>query len=172
VLIGGASGNTGPFSVQLARHYGAEVTGVCRGSKVDFVRSLGVDHVIDYEQVDFTRTGERYDWIVEADTHSSMLRLRDALRPGGVYVTLGGDTRDIVTALLVGPVVSLATRRSLGLLLTWKPFHAPDAQALARMVVDGTIVPRVDRTYPLEEAADALRWVADGHARGKVLVRP
>ena len=172
VLIGGASGNVGPFAVQLAKSYGAEVTGVCRGAKVDFVRSLGVDHVIDYEQVDYATTGERYDWIVEADSHHSMLQLRRALRPGGIYVTLGGGTRDLVAALLLGPVVSLATSKSIGLLLTWKPFHPPDAATLAAMVVDGRLRPQIDRRFPLEEAVDALTYVAEGRSRGKVLVLP
>ena len=172
VLIGGASGNVGPFAVQLAKSYGAEVTGVCRGAKVDFVRSLGVDHVIDYETVDYATTGQRYDWILEADSHHSMLALRRALRPGGIYVTLGGGTRDLVAALLLGPVVSLATSKTLGLLLTWKPFHPPDAAVLAAMVVDGTLRPQVDRRFSLEEAVDALAYVAEGRSRGKVLVLP
>jgi NADPH:quinone reductase-like Zn-dependent oxidoreductase len=172
VLIGGASGNVGPFAVQLAKSYGAEVTGVCRGAKVDFVRSLGVDHVIDYETVDYATTGQRYDWILEADSHHSMLQLRRALRPGGVYVTLGGNARDIAAALLVGPVVSLATSKSLGLLLSWKPFHPPDAATLAGMVLDGTLRPQVDRRFPLEEAVEALAYVAEGRSRGKVLVLP
>jgi NADPH:quinone reductase-like Zn-dependent oxidoreductase len=172
VLIGGASGNVGPFAVQLAKSYGAQVTGVCRGAKVDFVRSLGVDHVIDYETVDYAKTGERYDWIVEADSHHSMLELRRALRPGGIYVTLGGNGRDIAGALLQGPVVSLATSKSLGLLLSWKPFHPPDVATLAAMVVAGTLRPQVDRRFSLEEAVEALTYVAEGRNRGKVLVIP
>ena len=172
VLIGGASGNVGPFAVQLAKSYGAEVTGVCRGAKVDFVRSLGADHVIDYEMVDYATTGQRYDWIVEADSHHSMLELRRVLRPGGVYVTLGGGARDIAAALVLGPLVSLATSKSLGLLLTWKPFHPPDAATLAAMVIDGSLRPRIDRRFSLEDAVDALACVADGLNRGKVLVVP
>ena len=172
VLIGGASGNVGPFAVQLAKSYGAEVTGVCRAAKVDFVRSLGVDHVIDYETVDYAMTGERYDWILEADSHHSMLQLRRALRPGGVYVTLGGGARDLLAALFVGPAVTLATSKSLGLLLTWKPFHPPDVATLAGMVLDGTLRPRIDRRFSLEEAVDALAYVAERHHQGKVLVLP
>ena len=90
VLINGASGNVGPFAVQIAKWMGAEVTGACRTSKVDFVRSLGADHVIDYTQVDYTTAGERYDWILDTDSHQSIRRARRALRPNGVYVTLGG----------------------------------------------------------------------------------
>ena len=101
VLIDGASGNVGPFAVQVAKALGAEVTGVCSAAKMDFVRSLGADHVIDYTKVDYTRTGERYDWIVDTDSHHSILRIRRALRPKGVYVTLGGTARAIFSALLV-----------------------------------------------------------------------
>ncbi len=96
VLIDGASGNVGPFAVQIAKSMGAEVTGVARGDKLDFVRSLGADHVIDYKKVDYTRTGERYDWIVDVDSHHSILGVRRALRPNGVYITLGGDTAAIL----------------------------------------------------------------------------
>ena len=84
---------------------GAEVTGVCRTEKVEFVRSLGADHVIDYTAVDYTRTGERYDWIVDTDSHHSLFAVRHALRPGGVYVTLGGTGLPILGALLLGPVI-------------------------------------------------------------------
>jgi NADPH:quinone reductase-like Zn-dependent oxidoreductase len=103
VLIDGASGNVGPFAVQVAKSMGAEVTGVCSTAKVDFVRSLGVDHVIDYTAVDYTATRERYDWIVDTDSHHSILRVRRALRPGGVYITLGGTAIPILAALALGP---------------------------------------------------------------------
>ena len=172
VVIGGASGNVGPFAVQIAKSYGAEVTGVCRGSKVEFVRSLGADHVLDYETEDWATTGERYDWILEADTHHSMLHVRRSLRPDGVYVTLGGGGRDIAAALLVGPAVTLATDKSVGLLLGWKPFHPPDVRTLVEMVLDGRITPRIDRRYSLEETVEALAWVDEGRAQGKVLILP
>ena len=109
VLIDGASGNVGPFAVQIAKSFGAEVTGVCSSAKMDFVRSLGADHVIDYREVDYTRTGERYDWIVDTDSHHPILSIRRALRPNGVYVTLGGTARPIFAALLVGLVITKAT---------------------------------------------------------------
>ena len=93
VLIDGASGNVGPFAVQIAKSMGAEVTGVARGDKLDFVRSLGADHVIDYEKVDFTKAGERYDWIVAVDSHHSIRAARRALKPNGVYLTHGRRQR-------------------------------------------------------------------------------
>ncbi|MDQ2965497.1 MAG: NAD(P)-dependent alcohol dehydrogenase, partial [Chloroflexota bacterium] len=130
VLIDGASGNVGPFAVQIAKSMGAEVTGVCSTAKVDFVRSLGADHVIDYSKVDYTQTGERYDWIVDTDSHHSILRIRRALRPRGVYVTLGGTSWPIFGALVLGPLISLASQKWTGLLLWWKPFKAEDAATL------------------------------------------
>jgi NADPH:quinone reductase-like Zn-dependent oxidoreductase len=110
----------GPFAVQVAKSLGADVTGVTSTDKLDFVRSLGADHVIDYTKVDYTRTGEKYDWIVDTDSHHSILRCRRALRPKGVYVTLGGTTGAILAALLLGPLISMFSDRWSGLLLWWK----------------------------------------------------
>ncbi len=172
VLIDGASGNVGPFAVQIAKHLGAEVTGVCSAGKADLVRSLGADHVIDYATTDYTSTGERYDWILAAESHHSILRIRRALRPKGVYVTLGGSTPSLVQSLIVGPVASLATGKSQGLMLWWKPFHPPDVAALGELHAAGVLRPVIDRRYPLAEVVDALRYVDDGRAKGKVLVIP
>jgi NADPH:quinone reductase-like Zn-dependent oxidoreductase len=172
VLIDGASGNVGPFAVQIAKSMGAEVTGVCRREKVDFVRALGADAVIDYTAVDYTRSGERYDWIVDTDSHHSIVAVRRALRPNGVYVTLGGTALPILSALLVGPVASLASGKRLGLLIWWRPFQAagPDVDRLKELTASGAVTPVIDRTFPLSEVVDALRWVDDGHARGKVVI--
>ena len=103
VLVDGASGNVGPFVVQIAKAMGAEVTGVASGGKLDFVRSLGADHVIDYRAVDYTKAGKRYDWIVAVDAHHSILRVGRALEPNGVYLTMGGDTGSIFSALMGEP---------------------------------------------------------------------
>ncbi|HEX6987583.1 MAG TPA: NAD(P)-dependent alcohol dehydrogenase [Planctomycetaceae bacterium] len=170
VLIGGASGNVGPFAVQIAKTLGAEVTGVCSRGKMDFVRSLGADHVIDYTTTDYTRTGERYDWIVDTDSHHSVWALPRALRPNGVYVTLGGSNTTIFQMLLVAPLVSIASRRRLGLMLWWKPFNRADLAMLMDLVAAGKLKPAIDRRYPLDQVVDALRWVNDGHAKGKVIV--
>jgi NADPH:quinone reductase-like Zn-dependent oxidoreductase len=170
VLINGASGNVGPFAVQIAKSMGAEVTGACRTSKVDFVRSLGADHVIDYTQVDFTKTGERYDWIVDTDSHQSIRGSRRALRPKGVYVTLGGETWPLVEALVLGSLASLGSDRYSGLMLWWKLFHPPDVEQLKALIAAGKLRPVIDRRYPLAEVVDALRYVEDGKNRGKVVV--
>jgi NADPH:quinone reductase-like Zn-dependent oxidoreductase len=170
VLIVGASGNVGPFAVQLARSRGAEVTGVCSTDKVEFVRSLGADHVIDYTRVDYTTAGERYDWILDVDGRHSLLRARRALRPKGVYVHLGGSGGRILQSLLLGSVLRLATGKRMGLLIWWKPFDPTDVATLKELVAAGTIRPVIDRRYPLAEVVEALRWVDDGHARGKVII--
>jgi NADPH:quinone reductase-like Zn-dependent oxidoreductase len=172
VLIDGASGNVGPFAVQIAKDLGTEVTGVCSTDKMDLVRSLGADHVIDYTTTDYTTTGERYDWILAAESHHSILRTRHALRPKGVYVTLGGTTPRLVESLLVGPVASLATGKSMGMMLWWKPFHPDDVAALGALHAAGKLRPVIGRRYPLAEIVDALRHVDEGRARGKVLVLP
>jgi NADPH:quinone reductase-like Zn-dependent oxidoreductase len=170
ILIDGASGNVGPFAVQVAKHLGAEVTGVCRTNKVEFVRSLGADHVIDYTKVDYTRTGERYDWIVDTDSHHSIFRVRHALRPKGVYVTLGGTSLPIFAALLLGPLISMATGKRLGLLIWWKPFNPDDVATIKELTAAGNVKPAIDRRYPLDEVVDALRYVYEGRPKGKVVV--
>ena len=170
VLIDGASGNVGPFAIQIAKSMGAEVTGVCSTSKVDFVRSLGADHVLDYTKIDYTGSGERYDWIVDTDSHHSILRVRRALRPNGVYVTLGGTAWPILGGMVLGPLVSLASDKWTGLLLWWKPFKAEDVATLTDLIAAGKVKPVIDRRFPLSDIVEALRWVDDGHARGKVII--
>jgi NADPH:quinone reductase-like Zn-dependent oxidoreductase len=169
VLIDGASGNVGPFAVQIAKTFGAEVTGVCSPAKADFVRSLGADHVIDYTTTDYTTTGKRYDWIVDTDSHHPVLGVRRALRRDGVYVTLGGAGRPLVAAMTLGPVVGLATHRHMGLMLWWKPFDRDDLATVTSMMAAGTVRPAIDRRYPLDDIVAALEY-ADGGARGKVIV--
>ncbi len=137
VLIDGASGNVGPFAVQIAKALGAEVTGVCSTAKVDFVHSLGADHVIDYTNVDYATTGERYDWIVDVDSQ---------------------------------PLISVASDKWTGLLLWWKPFKTDDVAALTELIAAGKLKPMIDRRFPLSEVVEALRWVDEGNARGKVIV--
>jgi NADPH:quinone reductase-like Zn-dependent oxidoreductase len=172
VLIDGASGNVGPFAVQIAKDAGAEVTGVARTEKLDLVRSLGADHVIDYTTTDYTKAGKRYDWIVDTDSHHSVLAVRRALAPGGVYVTLGGTSGPIVASLLLAPVVGRAVGKRMGLLLWWKPFNQPDVARVTELINSGKVRPAIDRRFSLAEVVDALRWVDEGHARGKVLVIP
>src|SRR5262245_15179222 len=172
VLIDGASGNVGPFAIQIAKSMGAEVTGVARTEKLDFVRSLGADHVIDYTTTDYTRSSTRYDWIVDTDSHHSLLAVSRALAPGGVYVTLGGTSWPILASIVAAPFVSLATGRRLGLLLWWKPFNPPDIERVTQLITAGKVRPAIDRRFSLDDTVEALRWVAEGRAKGKVLVIP
>ncbi len=170
VLIDGASGNVGPFAVQIAKAMGAEVTGVARGDKLDFVRSLGADHAIDYETVDYTKAGERYDWIVAVDSHYPIRAVRRALKPNGVYITMGGDSGTIFAALGGSLLMSRFGDRWSGLLLWWKPMHRPDVETLKELMAAGKLKPVIDRRYSLDQVVEALRWVEDGHARGKVVI--
>jgi NADPH:quinone reductase-like Zn-dependent oxidoreductase len=173
LLILGASGNVGPFAVQLAKQAGAVVIGTCRTSKVDFVRSLGVDEVIDYTTTDALAEAGSYDWILDVDGNTTLIRARRALRPGGVYVTFGGTGWRIVKALLLGPLLSqVSGGRRLGLQLGWKPFAPDDVATLMAMVGAGTLKPAIDRTYPLADVVEALRHLDEGRSRGKVLVIP
>jgi len=172
VLIDGASGSVGPFAVQIAKALGAEVTGVTRTEKLDFVRSLGADHVLDYTTTDYTKAGVRYDWIVDTDSHHSLFAVRRALVPGGVYVTLGGTSWPILASIVVAPFLSRAVGRRMGLLLWWKPFNPPDVERVLGLIAAGKVRPVIDRRFPLAQVVDALRWVDEGRAAGKVLVIP
>lgn len=172
VLVDGASGNVGPFAVQIAKARGAEVTGVASAAKLEFVRALGADHVIDYRTVDFTKGRDRYDWIIAADSHHSIRAARRALAPGGTYVTLGGTSATILDAMVIGSLSSARSDRWSGLLLWWKPFHEPDVRTVLDLIDAGKLVPAIDRTYPLDDVVEALRYVDAGHPRGKVLIRP
>ena len=170
VLINGASGNVGPFAVQLAKSYGAEVTGVCSTRKMDFVRSLGADHVIDYTQVDYTRLGPRYDYILDVWGRRSFLAPRRALKPGGRYVMVGGTTGAIFEGLILGPVISAFGSRKVGLLWGWKPFDPADIAILSRLLESGAIRPAIDRRYPLAEVPAALRDLQAGRPLGKLII--
>jgi NADPH:quinone reductase-like Zn-dependent oxidoreductase len=170
VMIVGASGNVGPFAVQIAKSRGAHVTGVASTDKLDFVRSLGADEVIDYRSTDYTRQAEPYDWILDVDAHHPLRRWRRALKPRGVYVAQGGSGGWMLSLLFWQPMLKLTTDKTMGLLLSWKPFHPPDVDELKRLVASGAVVPAIDRSFPLDQVVDALTHVHQGRARGKVLV--
>jgi NADPH:quinone reductase-like Zn-dependent oxidoreductase len=169
VLVNGASGNVGPFAVQIAKALGAEVTGTCRTAKANFVRALGADHVIDYTAQDYRASGERYDLIVDVACRGGMLRIRHSLRRGGGHVVIGGTARGYVESLTVGPVVGLATGRRMGMLM-WRVNDPRDMADLAEMLGDGRIRPIIDRTYPLAETAEAMRYLESGETQGKVVI--
>ncbi|HEY7600398.1 MAG TPA: NAD(P)-dependent alcohol dehydrogenase [Candidatus Limnocylindrales bacterium] len=171
LLVVGASGNVGPYVVQIAKARGVHVTAVASADKLDFVRSLGADEVIDYQTTDYTRPAEPYDWIVDVDAHHPLRRWPAALKPGGSYVAMGGSGLWLLGSLWQRPLLRLLTGKRLALMLWWKPFHAPDVAELLRLVGEGKVEPRIDRVYPLDQVADALAWLDDGRSRGKVLLR-
>jgi len=172
VLVIGASGGVGTFAVQLAKSFGAEVTGVCGPGKVDLVRSLGADHVIDYTRADITDGGQRYDVVLDAGGHRSLSTLRRVLTEHGTLVIIGSETGGRwlggFDRALRAPLVSRFVGQTL------RPFvnseNAPDLVALTELIEAGRVTPVVDRTYPLGEAGAAIQHLVDGHARGKVVV--
>jgi NADPH:quinone reductase-like Zn-dependent oxidoreductase len=169
VLVNGASGNVGPFAVQIAKSYGAEVTGVCRTEKMAMVREAGADHVIDYTVEDYRASGERYDLIVDIASRGHLVGVRHSLARGGGYVLIGGSGRAYVESLLIAPVVGLATGRRMGLLM-WRQNDVQDLADLAAMLADGRIRPHIDRSYPLDGVPEALALVQSGAAAGKVVI--
>ncbi len=172
VLVVGATGNVGPFAVQLAKARGAHVTAVGATDKADFMRSLGADEVIDYRTTDYTRPAEPYEWIVDVHAHHGLGRWRRALKPRGVYAAMGGPGWWLLSLGLMQPIYKLATDKTMGLMLSWKPFNQADVAELTRLISAGALTPRIDRHFPLEETADALSYVDQGKASGKVLVVP
>ena len=172
VLVIGASGGVGTFAVQIAKAYDAQVTGVCSTRKVDLVRSLGADDVIDYTQDDFTRGAQRYDVILDTGGNRRLSDLRRALTPRGRLVLVGGETggrllggsERSIRALALSPLV----RQKLGTFIASE--NAADLVVLRDLAEAGKITPAVDRTYPLGEAAAAITHLQDGRARGKVVI--
>lgn len=167
VLINGASGGVGTFAVQLAKHFGAEVTAVCSAKKMEQARALGADHVIDYARQDFTRSGERYDLILAVNSSRSILDYRRALAPQGRYAMIGGGSKQLFQALLFGPLLSLGGRKMVA--VTSKA-NLQDLRLLKELVEAGKLKAVIDKRYRLEHAADAVHYVEQGHAGGKVVV--
>jgi NADPH:quinone reductase-like Zn-dependent oxidoreductase len=168
VLINGASGGVGTFAVQLAKYFGAEVTAVCSTGKVDLARSLGADHVIDYTQEDFTKSGRQYDLILAVNGNRSIFDYRRALTPKGAYVMAGGNTGQLFQALLLGPWISLIGKQKMGA-LTSTP-NQKDLLFMKELLESGKIKPVIDRRYSLSEVPEAIRYVEEGHAKGKVAI--
>lgn len=168
VLIEGASGGVGTFAVQIAKAFGAEVTAVCSTRNVDTARSLGADHVLDYTQVDFARSGQRYDLILAANAHHSISDYRHTLSHDGIYVAAGGGVMRILQAFLLGPLLSRIGHKKLGFFLA--NINQKDLVCLKDLLEAGKVVPVIDRRYPLSDAAEALRYLAKGHAHGKVVI--
>jgi NADPH:quinone reductase-like Zn-dependent oxidoreductase len=168
VLINGASGGVGTFAVQIAKYYGAEVTGVCSTMKLDMVRSIGADHVIDYTQEDFTKNGQRYDLILDLAAHHSMNDFKRALSPKGIYVCIGGTMSQYIKTLLLGPLITL--RGSKKMRIGFGNPNQEDYEFLIELFEAGKVVPVIGKRFPLSEIVEALRYLEEGHARGKLVI--
>jgi len=170
VLVNGASGGVGTFAVQIAKSYGAEVTGVCSTRNVELVRSLGADHVIDYTREDFTKGAERYDLIVDNVSTHSVSDYRRVLSPNGVFVMIGSTTPGNWFGWLKLPleawVLSPFMNQKFGMMLA--DLNKDDLAVMGGLMQSGKVTPVIDRTYKLSETAEAIRYLEKGHARGKV----
>jgi len=163
VLINGAGGGSGTFAIQIAKEFGAEVTAVDSTEKLDIMRSTGADQVIDYTQEDFTKNGQHYDLIFDNAANRSLSDYKRVLNPGGIHVMVGGKSFNIFKTLLAS---ILGSRKYV--LLLHKANKGLDT--MKQFIEVGKVVPVIDRSYPLSEAADAMRYFAAGHAKGKVVI--
>jgi NADPH:quinone reductase-like Zn-dependent oxidoreductase len=174
VLINGASGGVGTFAVQLAKSYGADVTGVCSARNIELVQSLGADHVIDYTKEDFTKGDQRYDVVIDNVANHSLSECRHVLTPNGIYVMIGGggaSEQGFLGAMgnvLKAGLYSRLVKQKMGFMMANS--NQNDLALLADMVQSGKLKAVIDRTYKLEQVPEAVRYVEEGHARGKVVI--
>lgn len=168
VLINGGGGSAGSFAIQLAKLYGAEVTGVDNAGKLDFMRSLGADHVVDYTREDFTKSGKQYDLILDLIAHRSVFACQRALRPNGTYFLVGGSMAVIFQILLLGPWIRRTTAKNIRILAV--PQNRKDLISIKELCEAGKVIPAIDRRYSLSEVPEALRYVGEGRAKGKVVI--
>jgi len=167
VLINGAGGGVGTFAVQIGKLFGVEMTGVDRGEKLDMLRTMGFDHVIDYKSEDFTSNGQRYDLILDVKTNRGPFAYARALRPGGTYVTVGGSIPRLLQILVLAPLVSLITKKKIGI-VALKPNK--DLAYFSRLFEEGKVRPVIDGPYKLEEVPLAFRLFGKGLHKGKVVI--
>lgn len=169
VLINGASGGVGSFAVQIAKLLGAEVTAVCSTRNIEIVRTLGADHVIDYTQTNFTQNGQQYDVILAANGYHPITAYKRALRPNGIYVMVGGTNPQLFEALLLGPLMSIGTKKQMK--VTSAKSNPADLLYLRDLLEAGQLISVIDQCYPLQDGAQAMRYLDAGHARGKVILQ-
>ncbi|MFN8375068.1 MAG: NAD(P)-dependent alcohol dehydrogenase [Anaerolineae bacterium] len=168
VLINGAGGGAGSFAIQLAKLYGAEVTGVDNGGKLDFMRSLGAEHVIDYAREDFTQNGQQYDLILDLIAHRSAFAYARALKPAGQYFAVGGSFATLAQILLLGSWIKRTTGKKIGTLAVQRNRKA--LESVTELCETGKIAAVIDKSYPLSAVPEALRYLGEGHAKGKVVI--
>ena len=170
VLINGAGGGVGTFAVQIAKAFGAEVTAVCSARNMKMARSIGADHVIDYAKENFTQNGQQYDLIFAVNGFHPLSAYQRALTPQGRYVCAGGTMPQILQAMLLGPFMSRKNGKKMGFMGIAKP-NQKDLVYLKELLEAGKIVPVIEKRYPLSEVPSAIRYLLEGHARGKVVVQ-
>jgi NADPH:quinone reductase-like Zn-dependent oxidoreductase len=168
VLINGASGGVGTFAVQIAKSFGAEVTGVCSTKNLGMVRSIGADQIVDYTQEDFTKNGQHYDLILAANGYHWISDYKRALGPRGIYVMTGGSMGQLFQAMLLGPLMSKTGGKRMGGMTA--RLSQNDLVFMKELLEAGKVVPVIERRYPLSQAAEAVRYLAEGHAQGKVVI--
>jgi NADPH:quinone reductase-like Zn-dependent oxidoreductase len=168
VLINGAGGGVGMFAVQLAKLYGAEVTGVDNAGKMEFLRSLGADHVVDYRRENFTKNGKQYDLILDLIAYHSVFAVQQAIRPHGNYFLVGGSMTVLFQTLLLGRWIRKTMHKNIRLLAV-QP-NRKDLIAITELCEAGKIIPVIDRIYPLEKVPEALQHLGQGRAKGKVVI--
>jgi len=168
VLINGASGGVGMYAVQIAKALGAEVTGVCATKKMEMVRSLGADHVIDYTQEDVTQSGQQYDLILDAAAFRPFYYYKRILSTGGIYVFAGGSMSGLMQTMIMGPLMSKSNGQTFVSLMA-QP-NLTDLDFMTDLLVSGKVIPVIDRCYPLHEAVTALQYVEERHVQGKVVI--
>jgi NADPH:quinone reductase-like Zn-dependent oxidoreductase len=169
VLINGAGGGVGPFAIQIAKSFGAEVTAVDSTKKLKMLRSIGADHVIDYTREDFTKNGKFYDLIFDVAGYHSIFDYKRALSPEGIYAMIGGSKSTIFQALFLGPLISITGRKKMGL-VGWNPNKKEDLEFVIELIEAGKVIPIIDRCYPLSEAVEAFRYFEEGQPEGKVVI--
>jgi NADPH:quinone reductase-like Zn-dependent oxidoreductase len=168
VLINGASGGVGTFAVQIAKLFGAEVTAVCSTRNLEMARSIGADHVIDYTKENFTKNEQRYDLIFAANGFHPISDYKRALNPSGIYVMAGGSGLQMFEAIFLGPWISMIGSKKMGMMMARS--NQKDLVYLGELIKEGKVKPVIDRRYTLSEVPDALRYLGEGHARGKIVI--
>jgi NADPH:quinone reductase-like Zn-dependent oxidoreductase len=169
VLINGAGGGVGTFAVQIAKSFGAEVTATCSTRNLDMVRSIGANHVIDYTKEKFTKNGQHYDVIIGVNGNHPIQDYWRSLGRGGIYVAVGGSISQVLQGLLLGPLASKIGSKKMGFMGITKITHK-DLVFMNELLESGKVVPVIDRCYPLSETAEAIRYLVEEHAKGKVVI--
>jgi len=167
VLMNGGGGGVGTFMIQIAKHFGAEVTGVDSTEKLDMMRSIGADHVIDYTKEDFTKNEQRYDFILDVAAYRSIFDYKRALSPRGVYGVIGGSMARFFQTEFLGPLITIGGSKKMGTVGA-KPNEGLDF--MIELFEAGKVKPVIDRCYPLSEVPEAFRYFGEGHAKGKVVI--